>query len=210
MSSKLDNPSVSRSFPSPAQIQPTIVEHEDKKLEVVEETKTCADYELPIKQAVQAYDLDQLDDLFFALNRQADCPVSYLEAVKRSMAQIAAARADDLTQQGQLTNAVSWLRRAPTMVWGTQVVYGDIAARRHQWQKAALFYNQAIDLIADPELTPQAPSEVVIKKIYRLASEAQLLAGNFGAVKRLYKTTNKKYYYDPNYFQLFRLFFEMS
>jgi len=62
------------------------------------------------------------------------------------------------------------------------VVHGDIAARRHQWQKAALFYNQAIDLIADPELTLQAPSEAVIKKIYRLASEAQLLAGNLGAI----------------------------
>jgi len=118
MSSPLDNPSVSRSFPSLAQIQPTIVEHEDKKMRV-EDTKTCADYELSVTQAVQAYDLDQLDDLLFALNRQSDCPVSYLEAVKRGMAQIAAARADDLTQQGQLTNAVSWLRRAPTMVWGT-------------------------------------------------------------------------------------------
>jgi len=43
LSSKLDNPSVSRGFPSPTQIQRTIVEHENTRLtEVVEETKTCA------------------------------------------------------------------------------------------------------------------------------------------------------------------------
>jgi len=161
----------------PAQQRTVVVRdsHDNKK------TKKCADYELPVKQAIQAGDLEQLEDLLFALNRLPDCPVSYLEAVKQSMAQIAAARADELTQQGQLTNAQSWLRRAPTMVWGTQVVYGDIAARRHQWRSAAQFYNQAIDLIADPQITPQAPPQAIIKRVYQLAYEAQLLSGNLEA-----------------------------
>lgn len=139
LSSKLDNPSVSRGGASPPiqnqQVEGTTLDYDKTRtLVVAKDTKTCADYELPIKQAVQAFDLDQLDDLLFALNRQADCPVSYLEAVKLRQAQIAAARADDLTQQGQLTNAQSWLRRAPTFVWGTQVVHGDIAANQNQWQ----------------------------------------------------------------------------
>jgi len=180
----LDNPSKARSFSSPPQLMQQ-AKYEDKKTwlaEPIKNTKTCADYELPITHAVQAHKLEKLEDLLFELKKQADCPPSYLESIKQSMAQIVAARADDLTQQGQLTNAESWLRRAPTMVWGTQVVYGDIAARRHQWQKAAQFYHQTLDLIADPELTPQVPSKAVIKKIHRLAYEAQLLAGNFDAV----------------------------
>ncbi|HEC85657.1 MAG: hypothetical protein DRR19_21730 [Candidatus Parabeggiatoa sp. nov. 1] len=148
----------------------------------VKDVKKCADYESAVTKAVQAYHLKVLEQLLTTLNRQPDCPVSYLDAIKRSMAQIAAARADSLVQLGQLAEAETWLKRAPTMVWGTQAVYGDIAARRQQWQLAAQFYNQALDLIADPEATPQEPSQTVIKKVYYLASEAQILAGNLGAI----------------------------
>ncbi len=71
---------------------------------------------------MQAHDLETLETLLVTLNKQPDCPISYLDAVKRSMAQIAAAQADELTQQGQLALAKTWLKRAPTMVWGTQAV----------------------------------------------------------------------------------------
>jgi len=114
----------------------------------------CTNYESQVKQAVQANDLETLEELLATLNRLLDCPVSYLDGVKRSMAQIAAAKADSLTQQGQLAEAKSWLKRAPTMVWGTQVVYGDIAAR---------------------------PPKAKTKKVYQLASEAQVLAANSNA-----------------------------
>jgi outer membrane protein OmpA-like peptidoglycan-associated protein len=144
----------------------------------------CANYESQVKQAVQTNDLDTLEKLLATLNKLPDCPVSYLDGVKRSMAQIAAAKADRLTQQGQLAEAKSWLKRAPTMVWGTQVVYGDIAARRQQWQMAVRYYNQALDLIADPQATPKTPSKAKIKKVYQLASEAQVLAANSNASGR--------------------------
>lgn len=144
--------------------------------------KKCADYESAVKQAVPAHDLEALAQLLPTLNNLPDCPLSYLDAVKRSMAQIAAAKADELVQSGQLAPAETWLKRAPTMVWGTQAVYGDIAARRQQWQLAAQFYNQALDLIADPQATPQEPPQTVIKKIYHLASETQILAGNLAAI----------------------------
>jgi outer membrane protein OmpA-like peptidoglycan-associated protein len=98
------------------------------------------------------------------------------------MAQIAALLADELTQQSQLAQAKTWLKRAPTMVWGTQAVHGDIAAHRHQWQTAAQFYNQAVDLLADPQATPKSPKPSVIKKVYRLASEAQILAGRLDTI----------------------------
>jgi hypothetical protein len=38
----------------------------------------CVDYELSVKQAVQAYDLDRLEKLLVTLNRQSDCSLSYL------------------------------------------------------------------------------------------------------------------------------------
>ena len=144
--------------------------------------KRCADYESAIKQAVPAHDLEALEQLLPTLNNLPDCPLSYLDAVKRSMAQIAAVKADELVQSGQLAEAETWLRRAPTMVWGTQAVYGDITARNQKWQLAAQFYNQTLDLIADPEATPHEPSQKVIRTIYHLASETQILAGNLATV----------------------------
>jgi outer membrane protein OmpA-like peptidoglycan-associated protein len=165
--------------------QPQPVRKADKNKGVPSSPPTndaqCANYESQVKQAVQANDLDTLEELLATLNKQPDCPVSYLDGVKRSMAQIAAAKADSLTQQGQLAEAKSWLKRAPTMVWGTQVVYGDIAARRQQWQMAVRYYNQALDLIADPQATPKTPPKAKIKKVYQLASEAQVLAANSNA-----------------------------
>jgi outer membrane protein OmpA-like peptidoglycan-associated protein len=140
----------------------------------------CADYELPVQQAVHSKDFNTLEQLLSTLNRQSDCPLSYLEAVKRSMAQIAAREADDLMQQDQLVEAKKWLKRAPTMIWETQVVHGNLVAFHQQWLLAAQFFNQALDLIDDPQATPQAPTNDEIEKIYQLAQEAQLLTGGLG------------------------------
>ncbi|MCP4699865.1 MAG: OmpA family protein [Gammaproteobacteria bacterium] len=141
----------------------------------------CIDYETEIKQAAGTQNLDKLESLLAALKTQADCSSAYLDWLKRSMSQIAAARADDLVQQGQIENAQTFLNRAPVTVWGTQVIHGDIAAWRKQWESAAKFYNQALDLIADPAITPRPPAPLLIQKLYNLASEAQVLAGNLEA-----------------------------
>lgn len=136
----------------------------------------CIDYQAQVNQAVRAHDLDSLEPLFATV--KTHCPRNYLEWLRRSMAQIAAAQADSLTQQGRLDEASEWLKRAPTVVWATQVVRGDIAARRKHWQAAAQYYNHALDLIADEEATPQAPPQTVIQKVFQLASQAQVLVGN--------------------------------
>ncbi|RKZ38837.1 MAG: hypothetical protein DRQ49_13220 [Gammaproteobacteria bacterium] len=136
----------------------------------------CADYEAQVNQAMTNLDFDTLEELLPGLNsEQAACPVSYLESVKRGMAQIAAAKADVLMQQGELAQAEAWLKRAPTMVWNTSLVHGNINAQREQWAMAVQFFNQALDLINDPGATPQAPTQAEIENIYQLVSVAQSL-----------------------------------
>jgi len=139
----------------------------------------CADEQAQVNRAVQAQNLDQLESLLAKL--QNSCPETYLDWLKRSMAQIAAAKADFLTQRGKLEEAENFLQRAPMTLWVTQVINGDIALRRKEWGDAAYFYNQAIDLIADPQATPNAPSKAQIQKVYQLASETQLLTGRLDA-----------------------------
>jgi len=140
----------------------------------------CIDYQNQVNKAVRDHNLDKLEQLFAIT--QADCPTNYLDWLRRSMAQIAAAHADELTQQGQLERANKWLKRAPMLTWGTQVIQGDIAMRHKQWQAAAIYYNQAIDLMANKETTPHPPPKQQIEKVFQLASQAQVLAGNIDKI----------------------------
>jgi outer membrane protein OmpA-like peptidoglycan-associated protein len=142
----------------------------------------CANYHPQVEQAVRSNDFAKLNKLLATLKQQRACRGPYLNGIERSLAQIAAAKADRLVEQGQLTKAKAWLKRAPTIVWQTQAVQGDIAAKRQQWQAAAHYYNQALELVADPEATPQAPKFSIIDMLYQLAYEAQILVGNLDAV----------------------------
>jgi len=145
----------------------------------------CADYEIEVNQAVKNYNLEALEKLLPQLNsQQANCSPSYLKSVKRSMAQIVAIKADGFMQRGQLAQAEAWLGRAPTEIWNTSVIRGNINAQRKQWAIAVQFFNQALDLIDDPELTPQAPTQTEIKNIYHLVSVAQSFVGHLDITLR--------------------------
>jgi outer membrane protein OmpA-like peptidoglycan-associated protein len=139
----------------------------------------CNDYQSQVNRAIRANDLTKLERL---LPKLRYCPSSYIDTVKRSMSDIAAAKADRLVQQGRLVTAEKWLKRAKALTWGTQVVRGDIAVRRKDWQNASIFYNQALDLINDKQATPQAPSKAQIETIFRQATEAQILTARVNTI----------------------------
>ena len=84
-----------------------------------------------------------------------------------------------LVERGDLNGAKKWLKHQymPVTLWSTQALRGNIAAKGKHWKKAAEFYSQALDLIAAPTAIPKAPSTTEIEKVYRLATETQLLAG---------------------------------
>jgi outer membrane protein OmpA-like peptidoglycan-associated protein len=102
-----------------------------------------------------------------------------------------ATQAEYLTKQGKLKQAENVLKRATTMTWKTQKVYGEIAANRQQWNRAAKFFNQAL------KLTPPV-SEV--KKLYKLSEEAQLLAGEVGDIVDSVRSTPRINLLMPIYF----------
>jgi outer membrane protein OmpA-like peptidoglycan-associated protein len=141
----------------------------------------CNDYQSQVNRAIGANDLTKLERL---LPKLRYCPSSYIDAVKRSMSDIAAAKADRLVQQGRLAAAENWLKRAKALTWGTQVVRGEIAVRRQDWQNASVFYNQTLDLINDKQATPQAPPKAQIETIFKQAEEAQMLSGRIITISR--------------------------
>jgi outer membrane protein OmpA-like peptidoglycan-associated protein len=139
----------------------------------------CNDYQLQVNQAIGTDDLTKLERL---LPKLRYCPSSYIDDVKRSMSDIAAAKADSLVQQNRLAAAETWLKRAKALTWGTQVVRGDIAVRRQDWHNASVFYNQALDLIDDKQATPQSPPKAQIETIYKQAEEAQILTARVNTI----------------------------
>jgi len=68
--------------------------------------------------------------------------------------------------------------------WKTQIALGNEAAQRKQWRTAAGFYNQALDLM-DSET--YAASKTEVKRIYRLANHAELIANILGQAELSHK-----------------------
>ncbi len=136
----------------------------------VSRAKSCDDYQIYVGE-----NLNRISSLRDKL-KKLDCPVDQIET---KMSNIAAAKAQKFLKSKNLAAAKNILRYkyAPKNSWFTQAVRGEMAAKQKNWKKAALFYNQSLDLIADKEATPNKPPKSEIERVYRLASEAQLLAG---------------------------------
>ena len=66
---------------------------------------SCAHYQEQANQAVQAQDLVQLSQLFATLRGQPDCSAADVEQLKRDMSTLAAQKASDLVQRGNLDEA---------------------------------------------------------------------------------------------------------
>ncbi len=140
---------------------------------------SCTHYETTLTQAFQTQDLKTLGDLLPTLKRNSDCSGDYLTDLQRQMSDLAATYARHFLNQGQPEEAKKWLtfRYAPVNVWQTQMVRGDLAWQGKQWEDAALFYNQALDLLNDPKAVLTPPSLAEKQRVYQLAAETQLLTG---------------------------------
>jgi len=143
---------------------------------------TCGNSQTQVNQARQAKNLRQLKALLPKVS--SSCSEGYTDTVKRELSEIAAAKAKVKVQQGQLEEGEKLLKEyAELNIWATQVLRGDIRAKRKQWELAAGFYNQSLDLLNDPKITPQRPSRSEIERVYRLANETQLLLGKLLTVR---------------------------
>lgn len=80
---------------------------------------------------------------------------------------------ESLVEDDQLAEAERKLDKY-AKTWQIQAIRGDIAAHRKQWQKAALFFRESLDL---SKKAHQQPDYEEIKKIYVSFEDAQLLAG---------------------------------
>jgi len=171
-----------KSLPSnPFKKEDTINSHADTaKTEVVDSHKESqCGYELQVDQALSLLDLEALKVLLPKIERRSSCTLTYLDWLKREMSGIAVNKAKSLIAEGKVEEAEKWIQSdyAPVKLWSVQALHGELAAMQQRWENAAYFYNQALDFIADPNLTPQKPTTEETENLFNLAAEAQLLVG---------------------------------
>jgi len=68
--------------------------------------------------------------------------------------------------------------------WVTAMKNGDNANQQKQWERAVRFYDQALELMDDPQMTPQAPMAEEVNRVLKRRDQAQLLANEFGTTGR--------------------------
>ncbi len=145
---------------------------------------TCAADHDSVTQAWQRQDLETLATLLPSLQKQ--CSWEEIDPLQRQMSQLAVTKAKQWLQAGNLEPAKQLLlqpRYAPFNSWEVQAVLGEIAWRRKEWATALGLFNQALDLLDDPNATPIPPAPAETRKVYRLAVETQLLTGTLQTVR---------------------------
>ncbi|WP_372675202.1 OmpA family protein [Aquicoccus sp.] len=118
--------------------------------------------------------LEQLD--------AAQCNAPTRRAAARRTAGAIARLAQGHIQAGRLEQAEEILGQVPALHWLVQASRADIAMTRAQHGEASRLYNDALDTLGDPDLTPQRPALVpVIQSIAQLAQENMMLSGTMSA-----------------------------
>ena len=144
----------------------------------------CRAVAQPLKEALQARDLDAALHHYDAVNSEFACPDEFRARAKRAVsnlhAQVAMERLDggaSLASQRDLLER----GREYAGTWLTLSLLGDIAHAARDYVRAATLYQGALRAINDEVETPQPPPNPDIERIYRLAAQSRMLAGRYVA-----------------------------
>lgn len=139
----------------------------------------CSDLEAQGRAAFAAADDQELSRALADATRsclpQADTLRQLLAGLRFNKAvALFEAKAPVARQEAALQNALEVMP-----LWQAHAALGDIAAARDDHAEATRQYQDALDAIASPSLTPAEPPETVIAQVFRKAQTSRLLAPNY-------------------------------
>lgn len=115
----------------------------------------------------------------------AGCGEDAVAMALRQVSSLAARRADARLGEGDADGADAMLDLAPVMHWEVLAMRGALATSRGDHGAAARYYNQALDALGAPEITPQDPAlEPVVPRLMALAQESMMLADSAQSAMR--------------------------
>ncbi|WP_176445285.1 OmpA family protein [Maliponia aquimaris] len=113
------------------------------------------------------------------------CSEAEASVALRQVSSLAARRADARLNAGDPAGAEALLDHAPVLHWEILAMRGALATGQSDHAAAARFYNQALDTLGAPEITPQDPAlEPVVPRLMALAQESMMLADSAQSAMR--------------------------
>lgn len=138
------------------------------------------------REGVDAYQRGDLAGLEEVLGRSLGCPDERFRLSLQAAAlawnhalALHQSGADAAAQEAGLARVLDF---AP--LWQAHAALGDMAARRGDHSQAAHHYQQALDSIASPGLTPEEPATDLIQSLFRKAQASRLLAPDYVPTSR--------------------------
>jgi outer membrane protein OmpA-like peptidoglycan-associated protein len=121
-------------------------------------------------------------ELYAKAKETSDCDEQFLKGLGRKVAIAIVTEAEGRRGAGtpldqletSLTESLFYHR-----LWQALATLGDLKSDSRQFADAARRYDEALQVIADEELTPTPPQEEVIASIFRKAEENRLLAPQY-------------------------------
>jgi len=148
---------------------------------------SCSEKAEALRGAIAAQDLDEVSRRYEALFKEPKCndAVRYRTGIASSavFAQVAQERmeagASLESQRPILERGLSFAR-----IWPLLAMLGDAAHEASDYDAASDLYQEALVAIDDEEMTPTAPPEPVIERIFRLATQSRMLSEAYTPVPK--------------------------
>lgn len=140
-----------------------------------------ADCQTIHQQANDTTDLATLETLYQQAKTAPDCTDLFRSKLGEKVAGTHIRQIQARLQQEPTADVLPNLNRALqyARLWQALAMRGDVYHERQDYYRAAIDYQEALDVIADREATPAAPSPALIGQIFKKAERSRLLADRY-------------------------------
>ncbi len=143
----------------------------------------CSQIAQKSSEALSWQDTSMLRQLNKEAARDSSCTDDFRQWLGRQTAVVQLSRARKLVQQGESKQAIPILEDSLQYDrhWMALAMLADVHSERKEHGKATLKYQEALNAINDPDLTPEYPNTAIIAKVFKKAEQSRLLAGRYVA-----------------------------
>ena len=134
-----------------------------------------------IYQRAQNADLATLETLYQEAKTAPDCDDAFRVKLGQRVSNELVRQIQARLQQDPKTNVAESLDRALSYArpWQALAMRGDLRHDRRDYYRAALDYQEALEIIADPKATPNPPDPAQIGGLFKKAERSRLLADRY-------------------------------
>ena len=142
----------------------------------------CLEVAKPLRQAMEARDLDTVRRHYEAVREEFDCTDAFRAQTGRAVSNLHVMVAEERMAGGaSLASQRDLLEQGNTYArtWRTLTYLGDVAYDARDYDRATVLYQEALVVLNNEEQTPTRPSDSDIERIVELAGLNRMLARSY-------------------------------